>query len=514
MGKRIKRIAMLLAAVMLFSCVCACAGAEAETVRYEGEGFDTPEDAVLCYIAGLKYQDFGRMLSAFAWETQAEHYDFKALLTWTKGFDPLMIPGVPPVGGLALSVCTEWIRNAQITYIFKALEHYVNDEIYLSKTGSVIFREDGAFDEYAQRCDNGRLDRLAEIRGVRFYAPDDVTKGFFSHERNQATAAKMDARYGADETKTLFAAMDIGGESYAIAPTAARYGDKWYLVNMNSIITNIMGISVVQQGFFPVEGEMKEYMDKATPVSEAAALPEGTDFVVYEGEGFNTPEEAVACYFEGLKNGNIRQVLGTFAWETQAERYSLKEYALHVTALTQSSPVRMQFSNAMLKDMNLHSLYATQSSRICRAARCYLLAGATQFTELLQGYRIDLKEEADIEAFTLLFDNDRTEKLKGLGNIRLIDPGTVIPRYNSENVLKRMEYYKRLYGADEIRETIAVADLDGETAVIDPLLARYGDKWYIVSCTGDAFSILGVDANLQAFFTVRGTLDTLLEMAQ
>ena len=42
--------------------------------KLEGPGFDTPEEALACYMEGLKNLDFEQMLSAFAWETQAEHY--------------------------------------------------------------------------------------------------------------------------------------------------------------------------------------------------------------------------------------------------------------------------------------------------------------------------------------------------------------------------------------------------------------------------------------------------------
>ena len=51
-----------------------------EGFRYEGEGFDTPEDAALYYLAGLKNQDFEQMLAAFAWETQADHFDFRSFV--------------------------------------------------------------------------------------------------------------------------------------------------------------------------------------------------------------------------------------------------------------------------------------------------------------------------------------------------------------------------------------------------------------------------------------------------
>ena len=48
------------------------------SIKYEGKGFGTPEEALTCYMEGLKNLDFEQMLIAFAWETQMAHYDFKA----------------------------------------------------------------------------------------------------------------------------------------------------------------------------------------------------------------------------------------------------------------------------------------------------------------------------------------------------------------------------------------------------------------------------------------------------
>ena len=69
-----KRILCLF--VLVLACVFA-APASGEGIRYEGLGFDTPEEALTCYVEGIKELDFEKILSAFAWETQASHYSVK-----------------------------------------------------------------------------------------------------------------------------------------------------------------------------------------------------------------------------------------------------------------------------------------------------------------------------------------------------------------------------------------------------------------------------------------------------
>ena len=121
-----------------------------------------------------------------------------------------------------------------------------------------------------------------------------------------------------------------------------------------------------------------------------------------------------------------------------------------------------------------------------------------------------MREEEEIDAFVKCFDNNKADKLKRLGNVRLMDPGSLIERYNTDSVQNRLESYKNIYGADEIMETLAVADLEGETLVFNPVLIRYGDRWYIVTLEGSAFFILNIDSTRQALLHIKGPAESLL----
>ena len=66
-----KAISLVLALVLILGCTCALAEGDeqvctANTMKYEGEGFATPEEALTCYMEGLKNLDFDQMMSAFA----------------------------------------------------------------------------------------------------------------------------------------------------------------------------------------------------------------------------------------------------------------------------------------------------------------------------------------------------------------------------------------------------------------------------------------------------------------
>ena len=487
--------------------------AEIASDRYEGNGFDTPEDAALYYVAGLKNLDLEQMLSAFAWETQADRFDFKAMLTRIRGISPTNIPGMPVCNELSRSAAVEQLRGAQTNCICTALEYYINDELYSSVSMSGVFREEAEFENYLRRCNNGNAERLTMMRDIRLYHPDDVTDGKFSIGKNPQNFLKQTAQYGGDAVKNVFVAFDIAGRTYAVAPTAVCYGGRWYLVSAGSMLSNILGISYTEQAFFVVPDTLKAWLDNASPYSVTNDLPAGkAGKISYEGEGFNTPAEAVNCYFEGLKNGSVQQMLQAFAWETQAGRYSLKEYVHWLHTLHVSAPVRMQLDNPFMTELNLGSLRYYQSRKIYAAIRQFILEEEDNVKAqgLITNLQVDLKEEEEIDAFIQCFDNGKADKLKRLGNVRLLEPGTLIERYNTDSVRNQLDSYQRIFGADEILETLAVADLEGETLIFDPVLVRYGNKWYIATIHGAAFSVLGIEANRQALLHIKGPVSSLL----
>ena len=489
---------------------------KAEIPRYEGDGFATPEDAALCYMAGLKNLDFEQMLSAFAWETQAEHFDFRAFITRTKGVSWAHIPGAPASNDLLRSLVVEQIRDYQIHIIYYALVNYVNNEIYGSQTVSVRFGTEEEAEEYLRRCDNGKIEKLSGMENVRFYSPDDVTGGRFSNEKIVENYRKQNARYGADETKDIVIAADIGDDVIAVAPTAARYGDRWYLVNTGSMTQTILAVDPYSLSLFVLPDDMKGQLKNLVPVASASSLPEKAETrYSYEGEGFDTPEAAVSSYLEGLKNRNAQQMLRAFAWETAAGRYSLKEYANRMKMIFADSPVQVPVINDFVRDASLGSLRYQQSQRIFAALRSYLMEdNVERFSDFKNGYWTNLPDEETVDAFIRTFDNDKAEKLKGLGNIQLFDPAFLIPGYDSPGVREQLDWNQRMYGADEAAEYLAAAELEGETLIINPRLARYGNKWYMISASGSAFSYLGIDANQQAFVFLPGSLQDAMNMLQ
>ncbi len=232
-----KRICCLLAVVLVF----VCSFGFGEGLRYEGEGFDTPEAAVACYMEGLKNLDFEQMLSAYAWETQAEHYSVEALLSRLRVYSPATYPRMPVVNGFLKTANLEVLRATEVRTIYNGLETYIMGEDY--PDGRMIpLMEEGTVDTFIQTFDNGRLEKLAGMAEIQFFNPDMVTGGKFSLEKIQEDFRKMMAHYGADEVVNVVAAAALEEGLVICMPTVARYGEKWYMVSLSSMTSSLLGI--------------------------------------------------------------------------------------------------------------------------------------------------------------------------------------------------------------------------------------------------------------------------------
>ena len=488
----------------------------ASVIRYEGPGFDTPEDAVLYYLAGLKNLDIEQMLGAFAWETQAARFDFRYSVIRHKGAEHDMVPSMPSSDSFLLSANVERLRGYQIESIYFALEYYfLGENHYLNTPYWMIqIKEESEADDYLKLFDPAKIQTLTGMTNIRFYSPDDLTGGKFSLPKVHASFEKMNAKYGADEVVNLIAVADIGDEVLAVAPTVGRYGNKWYLLTLDSQVNIMLGFDIYHKAFAVLPDEMKAVLLSLTPI-KTAALPEEVhqDFR-YEGEGFATPEEAVIFYLEGLKAGNVQQMLGAFAWETRAEHFSVKDLILWMRQVNKDLQARFPSISPSFISANCAEMRSWYGKRIYNSIFTYMLQDEPEDSlagEVLRNYHVDMKTEEEVDAYIKSFDNPQTKRLADMQNIRTVAPEQLVgDRYHSENSQRMLDAYKKIYGADEICELVGVADLGDETLFCAPCLARYGDRWYIVATDLLTTAILNIDANHLAFAVYKSSFDDML----
>ncbi len=255
-----KLISFFLALTILLAAFCAFAEKPAANtaIRYEGAGFDTPEDAVTCYMNGLKNLDFEQMLSAYAWETLASHYSVEKYIEWTKSYSPGRFPRIPAANDFMVSATLHALHASEVRMIYNSLEAYILGEDY--PDGKTIpLQEEGDVEAFLQKYDNNRLEALTGMSDIIFLTPDSVTDNKFSLEMNQKSFIKQTAQYGADEVVNVVAAALISDGTILCMPTVARYGDRWYMVSVSSLTSMILGVDMNHQAFMFQEVKPEDF---------------------------------------------------------------------------------------------------------------------------------------------------------------------------------------------------------------------------------------------------------------
>ena len=224
-------------------------------VKYEGEGFATPEEALTCYMEGFKNLDFSQILGAFAWETQVERMSLQTYYERMMAYSPAAMPRMPSVNAFLFSANVESLRASQVRYLYAAIEYYILGDEAPNGTTIPFDKDDPeAIPSFLAKFDNGRLDKLTGMTNIRFLSPDEVMENRFSSEMNQESFKKQTAYYNADEVVNIIGIADVGKETFACCPTIARYGDRWYLLSAGSMTTAWLGIAVNCQAFICTEG--------------------------------------------------------------------------------------------------------------------------------------------------------------------------------------------------------------------------------------------------------------------
>ena len=233
-------------------------------VHLEGDGFDTPEEAVAFYLEGIKKLDYNQILGAFAWETQAAHFSIETKIKRLQSYQLSMKPRMPAENDFMRSALLYSLLSYQTDSIYNAIELFCLQENHPNTASlyNVSLKDDAEYDVFMSSFSNDRIQQLAKMDNIRFLTPDEVTDNMFSNERNQENYLKFNAMYDADETVDVPATADIGDGFIFCCPTVARYGDKWYLVSVHSFTSMIIGLSVTQQAFVTGEGSIKDFLNK------------------------------------------------------------------------------------------------------------------------------------------------------------------------------------------------------------------------------------------------------------
>ena len=223
----------------------------AADVRFEGEGYESPEEAVVAYLEALKKGDVEGMLATFAIETYVAEMDAQAYLERLRSFSPTT--GSMPLGGDYQRQVAVAVRYGQLANILAyQWTLYSWPEGYEEFDGTAVrLLEDGAVEALlAGLAENDAAARWQGMEVVGFVEPVELSDKYLN-ESNQQNIARQAASYGCDELVSVAVKLDIGGEEWYQCMDVARYGGKWYNLSFVGYIGHLLGLSIYSGGLVP-----------------------------------------------------------------------------------------------------------------------------------------------------------------------------------------------------------------------------------------------------------------------
>lgn len=495
--KRMKDICKLTISFLMIICLIFDIAAAEEAQN----GYQKPEEAILCFFAGLQEQDLGIILGAFPRETENKTTLRNAMLKIGAYYDG-MWPSFPNDDGilsaindmLLLGERTELISNVMLLYTYP--DKSTETSYMHLRVSSIKTAEDA--DALLSTFDLDRLTELSGITNIRILSADEATGGSYSaRKQTQKSLDGMRSMYGADEVKEMAVYFSLDGYEYVMAPTLGKYGDRWYMITLYGSMCNMLGIEIDGSGIFRLLGE-------TDAANKPAVFPQQSAVSLSRTEtGGATPEEAALLYLEGLKTGDADKMLNAYAWESMNRNTSFTLSVRQKGFYNSKSWPLFPQDGGLLDELNLALLVNRRTETLRRSFLYFVTEGKLADNEEMLKYRtIRVRNDEDADVLLNYFDLNRMNLLGTISDIRFCTPGEMADVYESTAVKRTREAYRQMYGADELTDLAVFFTVGGEEYVIMPQFVRYGDRWYISDMTGVLASIFGISVDNAALCPV------------
>ena len=231
--------------------------------------------------------------------------------------------------------------------------------------------------------------------------------------------------------------------------------------------------------------------------------------------GFDSPEDAVWEYLEGLKNHDLNRMISTFAIETYVQHHAF-EAMLERYGLDHESAKRLNITPPTA-ETRLHEITSYIIYQLW-----YLNAsefGKKDFTDFADEA---ISEEEISSFFSEHWDNNPDISLLNTGTlIGFIPPEMLVEDEQERQIFLSNQFFHgnivdytdvpyselptgirqhKYTGTDEFEDLVAVVEFDDNLLMTFVDACRYGDRWYLESFGGAIGAVVSISAQLKSVF--------------
>ena len=397
-------------------------------------GFDTPEEAVKAYLAGLRDNDLEQMADTFWDESEADNISRQYAILC--GID--LIPEIS------------------------------SDKYLIIKESQDIQKFMNKLEQQIKTTDFSDM----ELRG---FIPLEKLTDIYRSEPYQKNLAALAKKNGGNQLDTRMAVIRINKDSFSLLFDIIQYEDKWYIFKIGGMLSHILGLDIEMAGTLRLDTE-DEKIIKDIINNTSEELPKWKETATRpktESEGFATPQQAAIAFLDGLKAQDWEQMLGIFSVESYAEHYDLQAY----TEYTQTYVY-------MKQDVSLPAVNEFVKAIVIRDRKKKVEKSIRQQGKGLYFSSKYTKGQAPMQEDTFHEWEDITEKM-ALESINVLGVITddAVDKLVGADIIEKMRdnlapQKAALLGADQIKDCIIVYECEGESYLLFMETASYDGKWY------------------------------------
>lgn len=268
MRKLLTACAVFLVLALTFSF--SAGASENQSGRIEGEGFATPDEAILAFAEGLKEGDLDKMVSTFAVETYCERFDMAGYIQRMGAIIPYsLFDDIYPLSGESDGSRNPFIvegrRAAVITGIRHPLKMIALDRMEKDypEYGEIIANLKETKPAYGDSLKNMSHDELAKLVSELQSYPDfsemevsdPISPVAFSYlakpylsETNLTNIMRQALISGADGVTERGLILENENETYLLTMNILKYGDRWYNGTMGGNFMALAGVMQYRMG--------------------------------------------------------------------------------------------------------------------------------------------------------------------------------------------------------------------------------------------------------------------------
>ena len=238
-----------------------------------------------------------------------------------------------------------------------------------------------------------------------------------------------------------------------------------------------------------------------------------------EGSGFDTPEEAILAFVEGLQKSNLDQMISTFAIESYCTHYDL---AMQMQRLDSFQPSLLLMNGAispMANDLMEQISVESRRASVVQTIKMALFNTAadhmslnedTTYRDIFESffngmpiYGPALGEDGTLSGLNeILAAIQNIPDFSGMNvskPISMVCLSKLNDNYLSQPQLNAFFCQSLPIGADGITDCGIILENEEEAYLLTMSAVRYGDRWYNYDLGGNISSVLIANSNRRGF---------------